>query len=45
MAIASEADPIFMIGVQLHILTEGATYDLRSRIARPRPVEVGQETP
>lgn len=35
MAQASEADPICMIGVQLHILTDGATYDMRTRTATP----------
>ena len=35
MAQATEADPICMIGVQLHILTDGATYDMRTRKARP----------
>lgn len=35
MAQADEADPICMIGVQLHILTDGATYDMRTRTARP----------
>ena len=38
MAQASEADPICMIGVQLHILTAGATYDMRTRTARPPQV-------
>jgi cyanophycinase len=35
MAQASETDPICMIGVQLHILTGGATYEIRTRTARP----------
>lgn len=35
MAEAGESDPICMIGVQLHILTHGSTYDLRTRVARP----------
>ncbi len=35
MAQASEAEPICMIGVQLHILTAGSTYDMRSRTALP----------
>jgi cyanophycinase len=37
MAEASETDPICMIGVQLHILTQGATFDMRTRTARPPP--------
>lgn len=43
MAQASEADPICMIGVQLHILTNGATYDMRTRTARP-PQPSSKET-
>jgi cyanophycinase len=39
MAEASETEPICMIGVQLHILTQGATYDMRSRTARPPPAK------
>lgn len=35
MAEASESEPICMIGVQLHILVEGATYDMRARVAKP----------
>ena len=37
MAEAAEAEAICMIGVQLHILTQGATYDMRTRTARPPP--------
>lgn len=43
MAQASESDPICMIGIQLHILTDGATYDMRTRTARP-PQTVAKET-
>lgn len=35
MAQAREDEPICMIGIQLHILTNGATYDMSSRTARP----------
>lgn len=35
MAEASESEPICMIGVQLHILVGGATYDMRARVAKP----------
>jgi len=45
MAQASEADPICMIGVQLHILTDGATYDMRTRTARPPQPADDKETP
>jgi cyanophycinase len=37
MASAKEGDPICMTGVQLHILTNGATFDLRTRVAAPPP--------
>jgi len=39
MAQASEADAICMIGVQLHILTNGSTYDMRNRLAQPPVVK------
>ena len=29
--------PICMTGVQLHILTNGAAFDLKSRVATPPP--------
>ena len=32
---ADEGDPVQMIGVKLHILTDGARYDLSERRARP----------
>ncbi len=32
---AHEHDPVCLIGVKVHILVEGATFDLHSRIARP----------
>ena len=35
MARADEGDPVQMIGVKLHILTDGARYDLSERRARP----------
>ncbi len=44
MAQASESDPICMIGVQLHILTDGATYDMRTRTARP-PQQTTEKEP
>jgi cyanophycinase len=37
MAEASESEPICMIGVQVHILTQGATFDMKTRTARPPP--------
>jgi len=39
MAEASESEPICMIGVQLHILVDGATYDMRARVAKPPAVK------
>ncbi len=44
MAEASESEPICMIGVQLHILTQSATYDMRTRKARPPTVAVGDKS-
>ena len=35
MASAKQGEPLCMTGVQLHILTNGATYDLRTRVAMP----------
>ncbi|MCX5744220.1 MAG: cyanophycinase [Proteobacteria bacterium] len=35
MATARENEPICMIGVKLHILTNGAIYDMRTRTASP----------
>jgi cyanophycinase len=35
MAQAQEGDPITMIGVKLHILADGGSYDLRQRQAEP----------
>ena len=32
---AHEHDPVCLIGVRVHILVDGATFDLRSRTARP----------
>jgi len=37
MAAASEGDPICMTNVVLHVLTNGATYDLHRRVAAPPP--------
>ncbi len=39
MAEAGESEPICMIGVQLHILVDGATYDMRARVAKPPTVK------
>lgn len=44
MAEAGESEPICMIGVQLHILTHGATYDLRDRRAKPPATKTDLET-
>jgi cyanophycinase len=35
MASVSQGDPICMTGVSLHILTNGASFDLHTRVARP----------
>lgn len=35
MARVAEGDPVQLIGVRLHVLSEGATFDLDSRIAQP----------
>ena len=43
MAEAGESEPICMIGVQLHILTQGSTYDMRARTARPPTQAQAQE--
>ena len=32
---ANHADPVTVIGVRLHYLTAGASYDVDSRTARP----------
>jgi cyanophycinase len=38
IATAKEGKPICLTGIQLHILTEGATYDLSAREAHAPPV-------
>lgn len=38
MATVAEGRPVEMIGVRLHVLTEGASFDLASRRATPSPV-------
>jgi cyanophycinase len=37
MATVSQGQPICMTGVQLHILTNGAAFDLKTRVATPPP--------
>ena len=44
MAQANEADPICMIGVRLHILTDGGTYAMHTRTALPPPATTDKET-
>ena len=39
MAQVKQGEPICMTGVHLHILTNGATFDLRTRVATPPPPE------
>lgn len=43
MASADEGEPICMTGVTLHILTNGATYDLHRRVATPPPAKADKE--
>lgn len=38
MATVAEGRPVEMIGVRLHLLTEGAVFDLTSRRATPAPI-------
>ncbi len=33
----SDDEPISLIGSRLHVLTQGSTFDLRNRVARPKP--------
>ena len=37
MALASEGEPVELIGVRLHILANGGRFDLNSRTASPGP--------
>jgi cyanophycinase len=36
MARADEDDVVELVGVKLHVLTHGSTYDLENRVAKPR---------
>jgi cyanophycinase len=38
MATAREGSPVNLVGVRLHVLSHGATFDLETRIATPPPV-------
>ena len=44
MAAAEPGDPLCMIGVRVHVLPSGATFDLQSRQARPPNAGQGGET-
>lgn len=37
MATTSEGSPVNLIGIRLHVLSHGATFDLESRLATPPP--------
>ena len=42
MDLAAEHDPVCLIGIRLHILVQGARYDLNARVATPGNVAVGK---
>ena len=42
MDLAAEHDPVCLIGIRLHILVQGARFDLNARVATPGSVAVGK---